>query len=113
VTFRQPHSGLIVMGIPALIGNTQRGESCCAATGSAQKWRRATAEESSEWTRLKKTRGQGAGNTPTALTRPLPTTPEGGQAVQKPRSSLYATPSRRAVTSPGAPVAILTASVVA
>lgn len=113
MTFRQPHSGLIVTGIPASIGNTQRGESCCAATGSAQKWRRATPKEERAWTRIKKTRGQGAGNTPTALTRPLPTRPEGGQAVQKLRSSPYATPVEPAVTTPGVAVSNSTVLVVA
>ncbi len=69
--------------------------------------------ESSHWTRLKKTRGRGAGNTPTALTRPLPTTPEGGQAVQKPRSSLYGMRGGLAVTATPVSVANLTVLVVA
>lgn len=58
-----------------------------------------------------KTRGQGAGNTPTALTHP-PSTPEGG-AVMKLKALLYATHREPAVVIPGAPVANPTVLVVA
>lgn len=64
-------------------------------------------------TRKVKTRGQGAGHTLTALTRPIPVLAEGSQAVQKPRSSLYATRGRPAVTQPAWPVAFSTVAVVA
>lgn len=60
-----------------------------------------------------KTRGQGAGNTSTALTRPIPNHAEGGQAVKKPRALLYATVGGLAVMSPGEHVGNLTVSVVA
>lgn len=60
-------------------------------------------EHTSERRRIR-TRGQGAGHTLTALTRPLPTKPEGGQAVQKPTASAYAFSNELAVHAPSASV---------
>ncbi len=85
----------------------------CDTTRFAQIEGCVAAMTSNACTRLKKTRGQGAGNTPTALTRPVPITPEGGQAVQKPRSSLYALRVGLAVTNASQSVTNSTVSVVA
>ncbi len=71
----------------------------CGATRFGRSKGCVATREKNACTRLKKTRGQGAGNTSTALTRPVPTHPEGGQAVQKPMALLYAFDGGLAVTN--------------
>ena len=108
-----PEPGQMMAGYPAFNVNTLKGGTRCAATESASETARDTREKSNGWTTIKRRAAQGAGNTRTALTRPLPIYPEGGQAVQKPMSSSYATPLGRAVTNAVLPVTNLTVSVVA
>lgn len=70
------------------------------------------AQESTLWTRIKKSRGQVL-VTPDRANPTHSETTEGGQAVTKPMASLYATPVGLAVTMTGTSVAISTVLVVA
>ncbi len=107
-----PRTGPVIAGSCDHGVNTHTGGSRYVATGFAIEKARGAVELRFEKSKMKKTRGQGAGNTPTALTQPLPTTPEGGRAVQKPMAPDYRFHGRPAATSGCQPVMIMTVSVV-
>jgi len=113
-----PEFDLWITGIPTIKVNTRKSGSRCGTTGSGRETTRDTRPGTNGWTRIKRRAAQGAGNTRTALTRPIPLgsrrpQEKGGQAVSKPRPLVYATTAQQAVTNAVLSVADLTVSVVA
>lgn len=110
-----PAPGPMIAGFALRKVNTPEGGKRWQVTGFASETRRDTPAKSNGCPKIKR-RAARCGNTETALTRPAslrskPTRRE-GQAVQKPRASLYAHPVIHADTNAGCSVAISTVLVV-
>lgn len=99
MTFFAPSFGLVVAGVSPFAVKTYPGESCCAATESARIARRVIIAISNVWTRLKKPRGRGAGNTRDRAKPILRANGRRGLVLEL-RASLYATRPELAVTPP-------------
>ncbi|GAA0494988.1 hypothetical protein Ade02nite_19390 [Paractinoplanes deccanensis] len=104
-----PRTGLVIAGCDLSTVNTRRSGIRCTATGFASRIELGKFENPFERTKMNKARSRGAGTPqPHLPNQSLPTNPEGGQAMQKPRPRSYRLHGRPAATSECHAVVIMT-----